>query len=76
MARMFYAITYAYGRNVINEGTRADHVHQFATIAERDRFVADNDGNGEDVDAVSARHPDVRKALRAAELGLAWPQAV
>ena len=76
MPRKFYAIKYAYGRNVVNNGTRADHVYQFDTLAERDRFVADEDGNDAEVDAVSARHSDVRKALRAAALGLEWPQAV
>lgn len=79
MSRTFYAIEYAYGRTVVNNGNRPDRVHQFATIAERDRWIADGPP---DVTAsgyreeAGARHPLVRKAQRAAELGLEWPQAV
>lgn len=76
MSRAFYAIVYAYGRNMINGGTRADHVHHFRTVAERARFVADHDGNPSDVDAASSTHPLVRKAVRADRAGCAWPQAV
>lgn len=77
--RVFYAIAYAYGRSVINHGTRPDHVYQFATVAERDRWIADGPPDitaSGDREAATSRHPLVRKALRAAELGLDWPQAV
>lgn len=40
-ARMFYAIEYAYGSNVINKGGRADKVYKFERKAARDKFVSD-----------------------------------
>lgn len=79
MARMFYAIEYAYGRGIVNNGTRPDKVYQFATVAERDRWTSDGPASMNDSgyrEAAVARHPLVRKAQRAAELGLEWPQAV
>lgn len=76
MARTFYAIVYAYGRNVINNGTRADHVYRFSTEAERQRFVDEMERSGQDADAIRASHPDVKKAIRYAAQGLDWPQAV
>jgi hypothetical protein len=76
MERKFYAIKYAYGRNVINNGNRADEVYRFDTIAERTRFVNDWEREGIDVDPVPASHPEVRKAIRYAAQGFDWPQAV
>jgi len=40
-ARMFYAIEYAYGSTVINNGGRADKVYKFERKAARDAFVSD-----------------------------------
>lgn len=79
MPRMFYGIEYAYGCGIVNNGPRADKVHQFATVAERDRWASDGPASLNDSgyrEAAAARHPLVRKAQRAAELGLEWPQAV
>lgn len=76
MSRTFYAIVYAYGRNRINNGTRADHIYRFETEAERKRFIDEQERNGKDADPIKATHPDVKKALRYAEHGLDWPQAV
>lgn len=79
MARMFYAIEYAYGRGLVNNGPRADRVHQFMTIAARDRWVSDGPPNTTDGgyrEELPARHARVRKAQRAAAVGLEWPQAV
>lgn len=76
MTRSFYAIKYAYGRNVINNGNRADEVYRFNTVGERTRFINEWEREGVDVDAVSANHPEVRKAIRYAALGIDWPQAV
>jgi hypothetical protein len=71
-ARTFYAIVYAYGRNVVNNGQRADHIYRFTTEAERTRFI---DEQEQDADPIAATHPLVKKALRYAE-HLDWPQAV
>jgi 2-oxo-4-hydroxy-4-carboxy--5-ureidoimidazoline (OHCU) decarboxylase len=78
MSRTFYAIVYAYGRNVINHGTRPDYVHRFSTIAERQRFLAEHANDEQDVDPIDASDPLVRKALRyAAQIGDNWwPMAV
>ena len=76
MSRSFYAIVYAYGRNIVNNGNRADHVHQFANKAEMLRFVDAQEREGNDADPIAASHPDVKKALRYAGYGLPWPQAV
>lgn len=71
--KKFYAIVYAYGRNVQNlNGTRADHIYKFDTVAERTRFI---DEHGEDADALKATDARVKKALRYAE-HFDWPQAV
>ena len=71
--RMFYAIVYAYGRTVVNQGNRADYVHRFPTIAERQAFIAQH----EDAAPASARDALVRKAVRyAAVIGDNWPIAV
>jgi hypothetical protein len=36
---MYYAIEYAYGSNVVNNGARADKVEAFTTRQERDEWV-------------------------------------
>ncbi len=72
MKRTYYAIVYAYGRGVVNNGQRADHVYRFETMAERTRFL---DGLDTDADPIEATHPLVKKALRYA-VHLDWPQAV
>ncbi len=74
MARMFYAVVYAYGRDVVNHGNRPDQVYRFDTIAARQQFIRETSG---DVDPIAASHPLARKALRyAAQLGAEWPIAV
>lgn len=72
MTKQFYAIVYAYGRNVVNNGQRADHIYRFESIAERTRFL---DAQEQDADPIAATHPLVKKALRYAE-HFDWPQAV
>lgn len=75
MTRTFYAIQYAYGRGVVNNGNRPDYIYRFATLAERQRFLAEHDENK--VDPIAATDPLVRKAIRyAAVIGNDWPQAV
>lgn len=76
MSRTFYAIVYAYGRNTVNNGNRADHVYRFSTEAERTRFLDEQERDGQEVDPIAASHPDVKKALRYAGQGLDWPQSV
>jgi len=74
MSRSFYALVYAYGRHIDNvNGQRADHVYKFKSEAERTRFIDECD---DDADPVKATHPLVKKALRYAQQGLDWPQAV
>jgi hypothetical protein len=61
---MFYAIEYAYGSTVVNNGPRADRVLKFTRRSLRDAWVAD----GPDVDGpnyranIRATSPKVRKA--------------
>lgn len=74
--RSFYAIEYAYGRDAVNNGNRADHIHRFATAAERTRFIDMIERDGRDADPLPATDARVKKALRYAALGLDWPQAV
>ena len=76
MPRSYYALVYAYGRRIINNGNRADHVYKFDTEGERTRFIDEQERDGNDADPVKATHPDVKKALRYAQQGLDWPQAV
>lgn len=76
MGRSFYAIKYAYGRGVVNNGNRADEVYRFDTIAERTRFINDWEREGVAADPINANAPEVRKAIRYAGLGFGWPQAV
>ena len=75
MSRTFYAVVYAYGRGIVNDGNRADHVYRFSSEAERTRFIDAQERAGKDADPLPATHPDVRKAIRYAE-HLDWPQAV
>ena len=62
---MFYAIEYAYGSTVSNEGNRADKVYQFTRRALRDAWVAagppDISASGYRANG-SARSPLVRGA--------------
>lgn len=74
--KTFYAIVYAYGRSVVNNGNRADHIHRFDTLAERIRFLDEQERAGVDADPVKATHPDVKKALRYVGQGAEWPVAV
>ena len=74
--RHFYAIAYAYGRDVINNGIRADQVHRFPTKAARVAFVHDNNGKPNDVDSLPAKDTRVQTANRYAAQGLEWPIAV
>lgn len=76
MSKQFYAIEYAYGRNVVNNGNRADHIHLFATEGERVRFLDDCEREGTDADALKATHRLVKRALRYVEQGADWPVAV
>ena len=73
--KQFYAIVYAYGRNVVNNGQRADHIYRFNVVAERTRFLDKQEREGNEADPIAATHPLVKKALRYAE-HLDWPQAV
>jgi len=75
MSRTFYAIVYAYGRNMINNGNRADHVYRFESKAEQVRFIEAKERDGNQADALAASHPLVKRALRYAE-HYDWPQAV
>lgn len=52
----WYAIEYAYGPEVINDGLRADIVREFATRAERDAWVRQGSPQ---------RGPGWRQAVRA-----------
>ena len=77
MARMWYAIVYAYGRHVVNrDGNRADHIHAFPTKGARDAFIDAEDRDGRNVDAIAASHPIVKRALRYHRQGEPWPVAV
>ena len=76
MSRTFYAIVYAYGRSVVNNGNRADHVHQFATVGERTAFIDSMERDGHEADPILATNPTVKKALRYAAQSQEWPIAV
>lgn len=62
---MFYAIKYAYGSTVVNNGPRADDVFEFSQRRLRDAWVSagppDISASGYRASA-SARHPIVRAA--------------
>ncbi len=64
---MFYAIEYAYGSTVVNNGARADKVYEFTARRLRDAWVA---AGPADITAsgyrekASARHPLVRGDVR------------
>ena len=62
---MFYAIEYAYGSTVVNNGHRADKVYEFTARARRDTWVAagpaDISASGYRA-AAAARNPLVRNA--------------
>ena len=51
MSKQFFAIEFAYGRNVLNNGNRADRYHAFKTAAARDAWVAE----GSDFDGAGSR---------------------
>lgn len=61
---MFYAIEYAYGRHVVNNGPRADTVLEFTSRRLRDAWGQDGPPHSDAGcrDVLSARHPLVRKA--------------
>jgi len=72
--KQFYAIVYAYGRDVVNNGQRADMIYRFDSVAERTRFLNDQE---QDADALPATHPEVKKAIRYyTDHHLDWPQTV
>lgn len=73
---MVYVIVYAYGRDVVNHGNRADQVHRFKSQAERVIFLNGCELDGVQADAIGQAHPKVRKALRYAKQGADWPQLV
>lgn len=74
MKKQFYAIVYAYGRNVVNNGQRADMIYRFDSVAERTRFLNDQE---QEADSIAAIDPLVKKAIRYyADHNLDWPQAV
>lgn len=64
---MFYAIEYAYGSHVVNNGNRPDRVYEFTARRLRDAWVAagppDVTASGYR-SAVTARHPQVRGDIR------------
>ncbi len=74
--RFWYAIEYAYGRHVLNNGLRGDLVYRFATKAERNSFVDRREREGVDVDPVRATDPRVKRALRYYAVLKDWPIAV
>jgi hypothetical protein len=62
---MFYAIEYAYGSTVVNNGPRADRVLKFTRRALRGAWVEDGPPMLSEPgfrEALRARHPMVRKA--------------
>lgn len=63
---MFYAIEYAYGRAVVNNGTRADRLVEFTRRELRDAWVAVTAGqsfnNAGYREALKARDLRIRKA--------------
>lgn len=62
---MFYAIEYAYGAHVINNGNRADRPYQFTRRELRDAWVQDGppDTHASGYrEALSSRNPAIRKA--------------
>lgn len=62
---MWYAIEYAYGSTVVNNGNRADRVLEFTRRQLRDAWVAVGDPQTDAPgyrEAAPARHPLVRKA--------------
>jgi hypothetical protein len=76
MSRTFYAIEYAYGRDVVNNGNRADHIYVFQTEGGRVAFIDRCERTGTDADPLNATHPLVKRALRYVAQGAEWPVAV
>lgn len=74
--RRFYAIEYAYGRTVVNDGQRADHIHVFTSKGARTAFLDERERAGVDADALPATNPLVKRALRYNHQGIAWPVPV
>lgn len=73
--KYFYAIKYAYGRNVINNGNRSDQVHRFTTVAERTKFINDWSSEHVDVDALKATSATIKRANRYTQQGwYDWPE--
>jgi len=60
---MFYAVAYAYGSTVVNNGNRPDRVYEFTRRELRDAWVSDGPADISASgyrEAVSARHAMVR----------------
>ena len=66
-ARRYYAVEYAYGASVVNNGARADTVRRFATEAERGAWVSQSNPVNQAGFRlpVKADHPAVRRLRRA-----------
>jgi hypothetical protein len=64
----YYAIRYAYGQSVVNNGQRPDEIHVFPTPRHRDGWVNDwahlTTGPGQR-ERISAAHPLVKRAVKA-----------
>lgn len=76
---MFYALEYAYGPGVINDGNRPDRVFRFATDKERIEWVNagpdDLDAPGYR-DAIRGTSKAAQKARREAAKGLDWRDGI
>lgn len=70
--KYFYAIVYAYGRDTVGSGQRANTIHRFETVGERRRFLSEQELDADPIAATDAR---VKRAIRYSE-HLDWPQAV
>ena len=58
---MYYAVTYAYGRHVLNNGHRADLAYRFNRRADRDAFMLTCVC---DCEPIRTTHPALRQLLR------------
>lgn len=76
MQKKWYAIVWAYGRDVVNQGNRADHIHQFKSKGARDAFVDAQERDGQQADPLPGGSPLVQRARRYAAQGLDWPVPV
>ena len=70
--RHYYAIEYAYGAHVVNNGVRADSIRRFSTRLERDWWVSHG---AKERDALMADDPRVRTMNHQAARGeMIWPE--